>query len=164
MPADASKAEYPPLLEVGRHPFTIEALRVACVDAFPKSKTRAEIMDRLCEVISVLEAAGVVGELWINGSFLTTKIDPADVDVVLRMEASAYDSASPETQAAVDWLNGNLIASHKVDSYVFFAWPKDHPLYWHGEYSYAYWMKQWGWSRRDVRKGFAELELKGSVR
>lgn len=163
MPADPTKDEYPPLLDIGRHPFTLDTLRMTCVDAFPKSQTRAGIMDNLSQVIARLETDGVVGDLWIGGSFLTKKIDPEDADVVLRMDAAAYESAPRQTRAAVDWLNSNLFVTHKIDSYVFFAWPQDHPLYWHGEYAYAYWMKQWGFSRRDVQKGIAEIKLKGSV-
>jgi hypothetical protein len=157
------KAEFPPLLPIGRHPFTIEELRAKCVDEFPKSNTRAGIMDSLCQVVTRLESNGVMDDLWVDGSFLTKKIDPDDVDLTLQVEAAFYEAAKPETQAAIEWLNDNLYGTHKIDSYVFFVWPKGHQLYWEGEYGYVYWMKQWGWSRGDVKKGMAEIKLAGKV-
>ena len=163
MCAARAKPEFPPLLAPGLHSLTVDGLRALCVDAFPNSRSRAGIMNNLCTVIARLQADGVSGALWVNGSFLTAKINPDDVDVVLRMEGILYDSGTQETRDAVDWLNDNLYATHKVDSYVFYVWPAGHAMRWLGEYADLYWQKQFGQSRRAIPKGIAELKLSGSV-
>ena len=92
----SSADEFPPLLPEGRHPMSIEVLRQQCVERFPLSRTRAKIMAGLAEVIERLIQHRVVGELWVDGSFLTEKINPGDVDVVLRVPSSVYDDGTSE--------------------------------------------------------------------
>lgn len=138
-------------------------IRHICVEAFPLSSTRAAIMDHLDEIIGRLDGTKTVGDLWINGSFLTQKIDPSDVDVLLRLDASFYDGLSTEHRAPIDWLNTNLRGSHRCHSFVILGWPESHSSYWAGEYMYAYWLKQFGFSRSDERKGIALVRLIGGV-
>lgn len=115
------------------------------------------------EIVQRLLAEQVQGEMWVNGSFLTQKIDPLDSDVVLRIPNSFLDSASPDQIAVVEWVaTDDLKSSHHCDSYVFVAYPDEHPKYWEGEYAYAYWMRQWGFDRSDNLKGMAVLSLFGS--
>lgn len=116
-------------------------------------------MAALESVVERLQATGVVGELWINGSFLTEKENPADVDIVLRVQGPLYDTATPAQRLALDWVAANLHDSHDCDSYVLVEWPPGHPSYWLGEYWYAYWLRQWGFSRAGVLKGIAVLQL-----
>lgn len=77
------KEEFPPLLEPGFHVTTLADLRSGCVTAFPLSKSRAQIMDGLEKFVDMLRSEGIVGDLWIDGSFMTQKLDPEDVDIVL---------------------------------------------------------------------------------
>ena len=157
----SSGPEFPPLLPPGRQVMTIVELRGLCVGGYPLSHTRANIMLGLEAVIDRLRADGVVGEVWVDGSFTTQKIDPADVDIVLRVQASFYNIGTPEQRAAIDWLQSDLKTDYLCDSYVLFEWPESHPNYWFGEYLYAYWMRQWGFSRSDVMKGIAVIDLPG---
>jgi hypothetical protein len=116
-------------------------------------------MSGLQQVIDHLRNSNIVGELWVNGSFLTEKINPADVDICLRIQAHLYENGSPQQQQAIDWLNGDLKQSHHCDSYVFMEYPQGHQSYWIGQYLYAYWMKQWGFSRQNAMKGIAVVLL-----
>jgi hypothetical protein len=70
-----------------------------------------------------------------------------------------YDACTLDQRTAIDWINSNLYASHRIDSYAIVRWPDGHPLFWYGEYYYAYWMRQWGFSQSDVVKGIAVVEL-----
>jgi hypothetical protein len=54
-------------------------LEELCVRRFPQSRTGEEIVNGLRSVIQRAVQTGIDGEVWINGSFLTEKIDPADV-------------------------------------------------------------------------------------
>lgn len=118
-------------------------------------------MRGLEEIVRQLRQAAVCGELWINGSFLTEKLDPNDADLVLRLDAEFYDTSTDEQKRIIDWLAGDLMESHMCDSYVFIEWPQSHRNYWIGEYMYAYWMRQWGFGRDGIMKGIAVVELSG---
>lgn len=147
-----------PLLPVGRHEKTIEEVRAMCVDAFPLSTTRPQIMDGLEQVVDRFRAERIEGELWVDGSFVTDKINASDVDVALRIDGLFHDNATHTQHAAIDWLE-TVKNSHRVDGYVFPVYPENDPRYWFGEYEYAYSMKQWGFDRGDNMKGIAVLSL-----
>lgn len=147
------------------YPMSIPELRSLCVDSFPSSKTRVDIMHGLAKVVSALEEAELFGELWIDGSFLTEKVDPRDVDLSLRISSEAYEHGTEKQRAAIDWVSSNLRSQLKCDSYVFMEYAADDPLFWHGEYMYSYWMRQWGFSRDErTMKGFVVYALDGNAR
>lgn len=49
-------------------------------------------MDVLESVTDRLETSGVEGEIWLDGSFVTTKVDPSDIDFILIMDSARYDN------------------------------------------------------------------------
>jgi hypothetical protein len=89
------------------------------------------------------------------------KVNPADIDLVLRVEGVFYNLATAEQRSAMDWVGQNLYGSHRCDSYLLLKWPDGHPNFWLGEYWYAYWLRQWGFSRGSILKGIAVLQLTG---
>lgn len=100
-------------------------------------------------VASILQSERVVGDLWIDGSFLTEKINPDDADIVLYMQSAFTETMTMAQQTTVDWLC-NVAEVHSVARCHCFAitrWPEGHPEHELGEYSYAYWLKQWGFPR-----------------
>ena len=114
-------------------------------------------------VVMVLLNEGVEGEVWVDGSFLTVKMEPTDVDVVLRMSAGFYDNASASQKKTVQWLLTGLKSLYYCDSYFFMEWPKGHASYWFGQYMHNYWMRQFGFSRVDTMKGIAVVSLNGGM-
>ncbi|SPF43697.1 conserved hypothetical protein [Candidatus Sulfopaludibacter sp. SbA4] len=63
-------------------------------------------MTGLRTVVTRIVQCGITeGEIWINGSFLTEKIDPKDVDLILMYAARFYDSGTEAQTALIDWLN-----------------------------------------------------------
>src|SRR6185369_9934776 len=99
-----------------------------CVAPFPISTTRGNIMRGLGIVIRRLIAARIIGELWINGSFLTRKINPEDSDVVLAADSRIVDTGGTILQVKTfEWIGSNLKDKHLCDSYVFFNYPAGHP-------------------------------------
>ena len=161
MPDDlpSGQPEFPPLLPTGLHTMTIPALRQMCSGNFPLSATRADTMAGLEQITDRLHNDAIVGEIWVDGSFLTEKIDPADVDIVLRIQADVYDNGTPQQRAAIDWLDSDLKGSHHCDSYFFMEYPPGHRLHSFGQDMYDYWMRQWGVARDNVMKGIAVLLL-----
>ena len=160
MSAPEHKHEYPPLLPIGRHLLSLNGLRALCVDPFPLSATRPRIMAGLEKIVQQLVAAGIVAELWIDGSFLTEKVDPEDVDASLRIASEMWDNASEEQRRTLEWLvSADLKITYACDMYLWIEYPEGHPDYWVGQYWQAYWMRQWGFSRSQEFKGIAVLRL-----
>jgi hypothetical protein len=155
----SDKPEFPPLLEIGRYVMGLAELRDLCVEAFPLSTTREPITCGLELVVNRLSGAGVEGEIWVDGSYLTKKIDPEDCDLILRTTGEFYDNGSDGQREAIDWVGGNLKAAHLCDSYVHHEWESSNSNHWLGIYMHSYWMKQWGFSRGGELKGIAVIEL-----
>lgn len=153
--------EYPPLLPFGLHRHSVAQVRALCVDSFPRSSTRENIMRNLEIVVDELKRAGVAGELWVDGSFLTEKIDPNDVDIVFHgLIGRAVDPANEAHSKVMWWLHSNLRASHRCDSYICLQNPPGLPQ---GQTNREYWQKQFGYSRGTMNKGIAVIEIGGGL-
>ena len=120
-------------------------------------------MRGLEQVISTLNSAGLQAELWVDGSFMTKKVNPQDVDIVIRVSAPYVDNGPPEVQTAVDWAKQNLKATLMCDSYVLPVYPTGHPDYSLGRNLDAFWKGQFGFSRASNPKGIAVVTLNGGV-
>jgi hypothetical protein len=153
------KVEYPPLLGLGFHPTTIEDLRKLCVDAFPLSKKRPDIMDNLETVLSELTKHKIEGEVWIDGSFTTEKIEPEDSDILVYVSGEFLDNATPEQHNLIATISSNLKAKYMCDSYVLPYYPEGHQWYNEVEWWKAYWIRQFGFTRKDEPKGIAVVRL-----
>ena len=60
-------------------------------------------MEGLEIIVKRLVFAGVIGEIWVDGSFVTDKIDPSDVDILLLVDGKFFESASNEQQEIMKW-------------------------------------------------------------
>lgn len=161
--------EEPPLLAAGFHYLTLSELRSLCVDAerFSLSTRRSMIMDGIATVVRRLVEAWIVGELWVDGSFLTEKINPDDADIVVRCGGGIYNEGFPEQKSALDWIISNLKDECHCDSYHLFEYWPGHPLYGEGEFNRAWYMSRFGFmddgSTGDF-KGIAVLRLPGGAK
>lgn len=154
------KEEYPPLLPAGFHTMSIRDLRALCVEAFPSSKRRPLVMEGLEKVLLAISACGLSAEAWIDGSFLTQKLEPDDTDMVVRVTGSVEASADPAQLEVVNWINDNdLKPAFYCDAYCFIEYENGHPMGGVGEWCRAYWIKQFGFGRDDSMKGLALIVL-----
>jgi hypothetical protein len=156
----ASPPDFPCLFPLGFHQLSMDDVEQVCVDLFPLSNTRRPIMDGLSQFAKRVLDAKVPGEMWANGSFLTEKIDPKDVDIIVRVDGDAvYNNGTPDQRDVIDWIIANQKATLKCDSYVLMEYPVGHPLHTEGQWWYSYWHKQWGFSRDDDPKGIIVISL-----
>jgi hypothetical protein len=151
--------DLPSLLPLGFHHLTMGNVQQVCVDLFPLSTSRGAIFGGLITFVNTLEAANVPGELWLDGSFLTEKINPKDVDVILKVDAAVYNSGTHEQHDAIDWVIANQKPTLKCDSYALIQYPPGDALHAEGLWWYSYWHKQWGFSREDDPKGIIVISL-----
>ena len=154
--AGEPKEEFAPLLPVGFHKFDIPALRRLCVDRFPQSITRKTIMAGLEAVLDLLNQNGMRGDVWVNGSFTTEKLNPDDCDLIFMTSTEAARAFSPAQRQFYEWFNRtSLKGSHRCDNYAL-AQDENHPA---NEWFVAYWLRQFGFSRADEMKGLAVVEI-----
>lgn len=152
------KKEYPPLLSVGFHDMSLSKLRDLCVASFPNSKTREPIMDGLEKLSSKIVDKKIIGDLWINGSFLTEKKNPRDSDVVLCIDDTFFQSFTINQKLFLDWFVAtDLMPDYLCDSHLHFDYPVGHQLYDVGDFYRAYWKTQFGFSRGNAFKGIPIL-------
>jgi hypothetical protein len=114
-------------------------------------------MTGLLEVLGRLRRAGVHVEVWVNGSFMTVKQDPRDVDIVLRVPADLFERGTDEQRAALQWIEANQKGNHHCDSYLFPVFPPGDDREVLNDYNHAYWIRQFGFSRGQEMKGIAVL-------
>lgn len=128
---------------------------------FPLSKTRHNLMAGFQTFVDRLISAHVVGELWIDGSFLTEKIDPKDIDVVLRVGAGIFNDGLPEQIDAIRWVIENQKTALGCDSYVLMEYhASDAPdLQKESEWWRAYWHARWGFNDEGDPKGIAVISI-----
>jgi len=111
-------------------------------------------------VIKALLGEKIVADVWIDGSFMTEKINPEDSDIVVCVNSDVSDRGSPTQLNVLLWISSNLRSSHLCDSYVHVNYPTGDPLYWDGEWMKAYWIRQFGVSRGEENKGMAVIEVR----
>ena len=103
----AHKEEFPPLLSQGFHELSIGELKKLCVDKFLLSKSRPEIMAGFESLYGQAAGLGITGKIWVDGSFLTEKIEPGDIDFIFVVPSHFYDRGTPNQVAFLDWLIDN---------------------------------------------------------
>ena len=155
----SGKPEYPPLFPPGFHSMSLTDVRMKCVVAFTLSSTREAIMDGLETVVDRLRKDAVECELWLDGSFTTEKIDPADVDLVMVLTSDFVNTATLAQADAIQWVESNLKSSHHCDSYVLVTYPDGHALAGYSQWMHAYWIKQFGFSRGLEFKGMPRVKV-----
>jgi hypothetical protein len=154
--AGADKEEFPPLLAVGFHPMNLVGLRRVCVERFPASITRPSIMRNLEGLIGLINQNRMAGSIWVDGSFLTQKLNPDDVDLILVLASNFYLGMDAQQRQFFNWFSSNsLYDSYRCDNYGVVL-DRSQP---EGEWSYAYWLRQFGFSRGNDMKGMALIQV-----
>jgi len=114
--------EYTPLFAPGFHdvPFgnLKECLTNSLVSPFDGSRHRELLLTRLLALLAEVRGVCIFTEAWIDGSFVTDKEEPNDVDVVLWY--NAVSSISPREQRIYRELKDCdlMMAHHRCDVYL----------------------------------------------
>ena len=155
------KDEFPPLLQPGLHKMSVDALKILTVDAFPKSTRRPQLWASFLGVVAALKKRGLTCEIWVDGSFLTKKIDPDDVDFVMDFPIHAIEQATPAQEALLDALGAfTFHKSGKLHSYIMFTAPAVHLQYQQSKDLHDQWRNDFGLSYvKKEPKGIAVVEV-----
>jgi len=155
-PSPLPKAEYPPLLDAGIKYMSMDMLHNIAVEPFRTSVRRPILFSNLQIWLSRATILGLKGELWVDGSFLTEKKEPNDIDCVLIIDAFPSDISAESVRNVSAHLDKSVIAAqYGMDLYLVARTPqtpeKEKLSYWRGWFGYC----------RDgiTAKGIARIEL-----
>lgn len=135
---DLSKPDFPPLFPAGFFETSLEELQIHCVDPFPDSDRRKALYAGAVVYFQQLSNIGCDLEIWIDGSFVTQKPEPDDIDVVVVMDPAQVDRLSPEKAAALEALADTNTVKTRFGLHVFFVAgnSRDGLAYWRGLFGY----------------------------
>lgn len=126
------------------------------------SKTRLEIFNNYVEYSKSLKELLRIKELkqQINGSFVTKKINPKDLDFVTFINFDLFEEHEEALKAFTsnqEWLDIG------IDAYIIKVYPVEHELYSFYQGDKSYWIDKFDKTRRNNRtgvkssKGFLEI-------
>ena len=114
-------------------------------------------------------SSGITGDLWVDGSFITQKIEPGDIDIVLNLDSGFLAQATPTQMASLHWLGttdatvrAQMKHDYSCDAYAFCDIPAGQPGH-PGIDLRQYWLNQFGIDRSGASKGIAVLSVLGGV-
>ena len=159
-------SDLPPLLPPGIHQIAMDWLQVSCVDAFPLSRTRPQILAGFNRIIEKLQSLNIPCHLIVDGSFLTEEIEPSDIDFVICVTPEFYESCNDEQLAYLDWIRDSfdIRQTHACDCYLCVEYPADHPAWFQGIQDRTLWVNLFSTSvvHKQVR-GVGDIELSVSA-
>jgi hypothetical protein len=148
-----AKTDYPPLLDAGIHPFSIDQLRQLTVTGFPESKRRPGLFGALTVYLDMLESSGFAGTIWVDGSFMCQKLEPDDIDLVIVYESEAIDALSESAKPVVNNLFNTSFVKARFNLHVFQVRTDD-------KAGVDFWFRKFGTQRDDrTPKGLAALRV-----
>lgn len=131
IPRFEDKGQPDRLMPKGVHEATESEVYECLVAPFPGSSTRAEIFARWSAFRVKVREFVDVSEEFMDGSFVTTRENPADVDLSFWIKAENVDVLSPQRFDALLRLGAQGKPSFMCDAYFVFECGQDHPAWSH---------------------------------
>ena len=160
--ASADKPEFAPLLAPGRHVMSLESLADLCVAPFETSPTRAKLMASLSAFVAALRTHVVTCDLWVDGSFISAKVDPEDIDLTLLVEGEVFDRLHPNVQAIIEAMDGGEMMQPDLHVFPVVTRPMGHPAHVPGEAMVSAHAQWWCVARGKWLKGIPIIRLEGA--
>ncbi|WP_439559149.1 DUF6932 family protein [Dyadobacter sp.] len=127
----------------------IEIARETFEHYFLFNEGRLKIYTEFRGLVSRLDLESIV-EIWIDGSFVTMKPNPRDMDLVVFVKSADYDRLAmlfAEIRQNVEVL----------DVYFVRTYPLEHPKYFLTNFDKLDWQSFFGRNRQNVKKGIIKL-------
>ena len=124
------KVDWPPLLAPGRHCMSLYELKALCVDGFegPSLLHRECMFFGLERMVQEILSTKLPCHLRIDGSYLTKKPDPGDIDVVVVFDFDVSEALTEEQRMIIDVINGDH-DYFSLDSSAWINYNRDHKLF-----------------------------------
>jgi hypothetical protein len=136
------------------------------VNQFPLSKRRPKIFDGFIRILCKLVENAVIGDLLLDGSFLTQEIEPDDLDFTLCVSEEFYLASSGKRRALLDWIGDDkdISTTHLCDCYLCVECGTESPMYFDGIQTRLSWTNLYRFStvvRRE--RGIGIIHLTGQL-
>jgi len=132
---------------------------------FKTSKSRAIVFETFKRYISDLcNEVSKEFTLWINGSFVTNKINPNDIDLVILLDYIVYEKKENLIERKFrKYGQENMYKG--VDAYFVRSYPRNHERFWATKYDLVYWGNWFSKTKKNRKKqrfdkGFVVSEFK----
>jgi hypothetical protein len=141
---------------------TLAELREYFVERFPGSETRARLYDNFVHYLKLLAVFVELRGVIVNGSFVTSKPDPRDIDISPVIDGIAFDKLPRDQQDTVFFLADHntrvaqLLRCHTV--HTVFYYPQGHNSRLKTEQVFEKSKKLWSRARGGRQKGFLYLQ------
>ena len=124
------KYDHPPLLAPGRHYMNLQQIEKLCVEGFSGAAraSRERLFYGLEDFVQRYLVARLPCEIFVDGSFLTEKLQPDDVDVAVSIEFCVSQNLTPQQRILIDATNNEDFIGG-VDSTAMIRYPRDHPCF-----------------------------------
>jgi hypothetical protein len=139
------------ILPAGIHHMTLAEFGLKFVDQFPQSVRRKLIFDKFSQYLNIILNLDIVTELWLNGSFVTEKSEPGDIDAVAFFDVHKANSLILDNASKSCILDIPRIQSKYLTD-IRFVRNDD-------QSQRSYWRGWYGFSRDEQPKGFVCLKL-----
>ena len=143
---------------------TLAELREYFVERFPGSETRARLYDNFVHYLKLLAVFVELRGVIVNGSFVTSKSDPRDIDISPVINGVMFDRLPQEQQEAGECLIDpnsqlpRLLRCHPL--YVPFIYPESGGRSFKRDTTFTDGVRFWSRARGGQRKGLLFLWLK----
>jgi len=131
------------------------------VDGFASSLTRKTIFEGFLRLSSVQISEEFHLSQWVNGSYITKKVDPKDLDLVTFVDGlKARVKNDPEY---LKRMTKDILKRFLCHSYVVPIYPESDDRFSFTRRSEEYWNKWFGHDRQGHPKGFIEFNLRDNA-
>lgn len=147
---DENKPEFPPLFPPGFHDVTLDCLEKTFVEPFANNSRRAYLVERLHSLFRRLESVKLPAEIWLDGSFVTHKEEPDDIDLIIYFEDKDLTNLTSEQVYIINELNDRALSQIRYNCDVFIVRKDDvdNRSYWRGWFCFT---------RKEEPKGVARI-------
>ncbi len=135
----------------------LDTLEAYFVTAFPKSQTRKRLFENYLRYIyRFQDEVFPFFEQYINGSFVTKKENPKDIDIVTFLDYTVYEKR--EKSKTLDKFWAFSLEDKGIDAYLVRDYPTNHPFNIETQQWKDYWSKLYSNNRNTTpSKGFLKI-------
>lgn len=144
------------MLPAGIHDYTYSQFEEDFVTCFQTSQTRNKIFISLMNFLKLIHSIGDPDELWVDGSYVTNKVNPNDADIVMFLNAPEMIILGPQ-------INVLRASFRELDIYFALAISSENQKQLSQDDFFIaanlrnYWKGQFGFDRADTPKGIVRL-------
>ena len=145
-----NKMEYEPLYNAGFNDISLDDIPNVFVEPFNPKDRREYLIKRFNVLLERFKETGLEAEVWIDGSFATTKPEPNDIDVIFFIDGNKANALSPDKQKILIELSNRQYSQIRYQCDVFVIPNQNQELR-------SYWRGWFGFSREEVPKGIVRI-------